>query len=220
MGTLIYLFIIFFLYYMQWYAVLIWVVAIGTFKSYVCEGNRGTYMEIIEDYPVENCCKPNKCKFLFKNLSRLSWKEIPKEMYYSVLINYYLLWIYSITFFLVLPWNTKAACIVGIIYFSIFVVILLSSLDILKNKSFLSRYKLFNKYNIKYYFFPHNEPYPRKVGNCQIIKERRKWRKTFVTVSIIETGEIRDKVLLSGKKRQGENPVYRIYEICNVYYIL
>ena len=52
------------------------------------------------------------------------------------------------------------------------------------------------------------------------MKEQRKGKRTFVTVCMMESGEIIDKVLLRDKKRQSENPFYSIYEICGVYYIV
>lgn len=87
-------------------------------------------------------------------------------------------------------------------------------------KSFLAHYKVLNIHNIKFLFLPENEPYPRKYGKCQIISESSRGKRTFVTVKVLETGEIIEKVLLHGKKKQGDNPVYSIYEICKVYYIV
>ena len=221
MGTLIYGIITYLEYCMQWYAIWLWFSAVVLFEASISKSFKEMYLENIENYPADNCCKPNKYRFLFKNLSGLSWKGIPKEIYYILIIEYYLLWIYTIiiSFFILLE-NERTAYIISVTYYCIVAALFIYCASSLSLRSFLSRYKLFNKHNIKYYFSSKNWPYPRKVGNCQIVKERRKWRKTFVTVSIIETGEIKDKVLLSGKKRQGENPVYSIYEICNVYYIL
>lgn len=218
--TLIYIVINYFLYCMKWYAIFLWFNAVVGFISSISGGFRQMYLQNINDYPAEHCYNPDKYKFLFRKFVKLSWKGIPKEIYYTVLINYYLLWIYSIIVFFVLLWDGRVACVAGFIYFSIVIILFLGCTYSLTMNSFLSRYKLCNKHNIKYYFFSKNEPYPRKIGKCQIIDEHRKWRRTFVTVSIIETGEIMDKVLLSGKKRKGENPVYSIYEICGVYYIV
>ena len=85
---------------------------------------------------------------------------------------------------------------------------------------FIERYKVLNQQNIRYVFWPNDEPAPRKIGNCQIIEETKKLKKTFVTVRMLETGEIKERVLLQGEKKQGDNSVYSIYEICKVFYIV
>lgn len=86
-------------------------------------------------------------------------------------------------------------------------------------KSFLARYKLLNRYNLKYLFFTENEPYPKFIGKCRVIGETQNGNKIFATAIMIETGEIKEKVLLQRKSEQGENAIYNIYEICNVFYI-
>ena len=91
---------------------------------------------------------------------------------------------------------------------------------IIKKKSFIARYKILNKKNIKYVFLPNDEPSPRKIGDCQIIAETKKLKKTFVTVRMLETGEIKERVLQTSKKRQGNDSVYCLYEICMVFYIV
>lgn len=40
------------------------------------------YKEIIEYYPSEDCVKPKMCKFLFNRLNNISYKDVPKEMYF------------------------------------------------------------------------------------------------------------------------------------------
>ena len=54
------------------------------------------YLEVIEDYPIEDCIKPEKFKFLFKKLNTLSYKDIPKEMYFSSIAEYIGFWIYTV----------------------------------------------------------------------------------------------------------------------------
>lgn len=55
---------------------------------------------------------------------------------------------------------------------------------------------------------------------CKIVSEYRKGKRTYVTVKMLDTGEVKRKILFPGNKRQGEDPTYSLYEICKVLYII
>ena len=57
-----------------------------------------------------------------------------------------------------------------IIYIVFYAVLSLLTAGILKRKSFIARYKEVNRYNVKYLFWPDNEPYPKMIGKCRIEK--------------------------------------------------
>ena len=46
-----------------------WLATVVLMDLYFSCGNEKCYREIIEDYPVEDCIKPRRYKFLFKNSS-------------------------------------------------------------------------------------------------------------------------------------------------------
>lgn len=196
-----------------------WLISILMFQMSYISGNQRIYMEIIEDYPIEDCVKPKKFQFLYKKLLKLSYKDIPKEMYYCETIKVYAFIIYTIisvpTFFI----NEYLAGKIGVIYICFYGILSLLCAEYIKDKSFFARYKLLNRHNIKYMFYPVNQPYPHKIGKGQIIYTVKKGSKTFATVKIVETGEIKEKVLFIGKHKQLSTPVHSIYEICNVFYI-
>ena len=52
------------------------------------------------------------------------------------------------------------------------------------------------------------------------MEKYRRGRKEFAAVRMIETGELKKRVLLQNGKSKNENHIYDIYEICNVYYIV
>lgn len=214
--------VVFYIISQKWMLLLVWILPCMMQQMSYYYGNERIYLEIIEDYPIADCIKPRRCKFLFRKLDKLSYKDIPKEMYYSELTRIIGFSIYSIVvvFLLLLSEDTHLACLVGYVYiwWEIFVIIL--SGIILSRKTFLARYKRLNRYNFKYLFLSENKPYPHKVGMCKVVRERKRGKIILVTVSIIETGEIKEKVLLQGGKRVGKEPVYSLYEICKVYYII
>ncbi len=73
------------------------------------------------------------------------------------------------------------------------------------HKSFIDHYKIMNRYNFKFYILPDGEPYPCKVGKCEIVKTYKKKRKTFATVRMLDDGEMISDVLVSGNgKKKGK----------------
>jgi len=207
------------LYINGYMAILVWFMAIYTLNMSIQYGNKRIYLEVIEDYPIQDCIVPKKFKFLFKNLKTLSYKNIPKEMYFSELVKYIGLWIYTFIGLITLFLDEKMSVLVGIVYFSVVYGIYICSIFLMVKKSFLSRYKILNRQNMRYLWSGQNGPYSRKVGKCIIVNECKKVKRTIVTVKLLETGELKEKVLLEGKKKE-ENSVYTLYEICKVYYIV
>ena len=110
--------------------------------------------------------------------------------------------------------------LIGVIYLICVSILSLATGVIMEKKRFYARYKKLSRHNFKYLFWPENEPYPKKIGTCKIIGEQKWGKSVFVTIFVIETGEIKEKVLLQGKKRTGREPIYSLYEICRVYYII
>ena len=212
--------LVMFLWSRQCMPILMWVMSIILFQMSFESGNERIYLEVIDDYPIEDCVKPQRFKFMYKKLGELSNKNIPKEMYYCETIKVYGFIIYSILAFCMYFIDEYIASLIGGIYIGFYCILSLLSSLVLKKKSFIARYKILNKKNIKYVFLPNDEPSPRKIGDCQIIAETKKLKKTFVTVRMLETGEIKERVLQINKKRQGNDSVYCLYEICMVFYIV
>ena len=104
-------------------------------------------------------------------------------------------------------------------YIVFYAVLSILSAEILTKKSFFARYKLLNRYNVKYLFLP-KEHYPKIIGKCKIESVFHRRRKVFATVKILETGEVKNKVLVLGESKHEGDTVYILHEICNVYYIV
>ena len=201
-------------------SVLLWVMSLILFQMSYEKGNEHIYLEAIEDYPVQDCVKPKKFRFLYKKLNKLSYKGIPKEMYYCETIKVYGFIIYSILAFVMLFIDIQMTYWLGGAYITLYVGLSLLSAGILKRKSFIARYKLLNRYNLKYLLGPEDEPYPKPVGKCRIESVFRRGRKVFAVVRMKDTGEEKNRVLVLGKKEHNRDTFYILYEICNVYYIV
>ena len=91
-------------------SVLLWVMSLILFQMSYEKGNEHIYLEAIEDYPVQDCVKPKKFRFLYKKLNKLSYKGIPKEMYYCETIKVYGFIIYSISAFVMLFIDIQKKC--------------------------------------------------------------------------------------------------------------
>ena len=74
------------------------------------------------------------------------------------------------------------------------------SAGILKRKSFIARYKLLNRYNLKYLLGPEDEPYPKQVGKCRIESVFRRGRKVFAVVRMKDTGEEKKQSISAWEK--------------------
>lgn len=170
-------------------SVLLWVMSLILFQMSYEKGNEHIYLEAIEDYPVQDCVKPKKFRFLYKKLNKLSYKGIPKEMYYCETIKVYGFIIYSILAFVMLFIDIQMTYWLGGAYITLYVGLSLLSAGILKRKSFIARYKLLNRYNLKYLLGPEDEPYPKQVGKCRIESVFRRGRKVFAVVRMKDTGE-------------------------------
>lgn len=108
--------LVMFLWSEQFISVLLWIISIIMFQMSFGYGNEHFYLEIIEDYPAQDCVKPGKLKFLFKKLIRLSYKDIPKEMYYCEIIKVCGFGIYSLVLSISIFINEYIASLMGVIY--------------------------------------------------------------------------------------------------------
>lgn len=202
------------------------IVVLGWFLSFIMiqmsveYGNESIYLQVIEDYPVQDCVKPRKMKIIFKGLEKLSHKDIPKEMYFSEIIKVIVFFAYSFLVFAVAIFDKDLASRISAVYICFNGLVSLICCFILCKKSFLARYKKINRYNINYLFASEDEPLPRKIGDCKIIAETKRLKRTYVTVRLLETGKIEEGVLLLGGKYRGNDSIYELYEICNVFYII
>ena len=220
MMTIIEILLVMFLFSKQYVAASLWVMSIILFQMSYERGNEHIYLEIIEDYPIEDCVKPKQFKAWYRKLNKLSIKDIPKEMYYCETIRIYGFIIYSLALIVLIFYNQYIASLIGAVYIGGCGLLGLVSVHLMVRKRFIKRYKILNRYNIRYLFDQNNEPYPKKIGKCHIIAVNRMFNKTYATVRMVETGEIKERVLLQRKNKQGDNPVYDMYEICKVYYVV
>ena len=200
-------------------SILLWIMSLVLFQMSYGRGNEHIYLEAIEDYPIQDCIEPKKFKFLYKKLNKLSYKGIPRELYYCETIKVYGFIIYSILAFIMVFIDKEVTYWLGGGYIVFYAVLSILSAEILTKKSFFARYKLLNRYNVKYLFLP-KEHYPKIIGKCQIESVFRRRRKVFATVKILETGEVKNKVLVLGESKHEGDTVYILHEICNVYYIV
>ena len=98
-------------------------------------------------------------------------------MYYCETFKVYGFIIYSILTIVLIFIDEYMASLIGGIYIGFVCVLSLLSGLVLKKKSFTERYKILNKQNIRYVFFPNDEPLPKKIGNCQIVAETKTLNK-------------------------------------------
>lgn len=201
-------------------AISVWIFAIWALKTSVDKKEDLALLEIIEDYPKEDCITPVKFKFLFKKLDKSLRKSIPKEMYWSKVIKFIGLLIYTLVGVTTFLFSEELSVIVGCVYFLITYGMDIVFFIVAKRKSFLRRYKKLNIYNFMYLFNGANEPYPRMRGKCKIVSEYKRRKYKYVTVMMLDTKEVKENILFPGNKRQGEEPVYSLYEICKVFYII
>lgn len=199
----------------------IWLMSVWIFYGAVHNTFPSFYREIISDYPREQCVKPKFLKWMFPFNGDHPDKELPKEIY-----------IMGIEIFLSLVLHTvllPAMFLMGedgpelafsfLVWDGVFVMFMLLRGSY---KGFIDHYKIMNRYNFKFYILPDGEPYPCKVGKCEIVKTYKKKRKTFATVRMLDDGEMISDVLVSGngKKEKGGNIRYQMYEICKEKYII
>ena len=209
--------VLLFLIYKRYMPIAFWFMSIMLFHLSFEGGNEMVYLETIEDYPAEDSVKPKKFKFLYKKISALpNYKDIPKEMYFCETMKAYGFIIYSAVALPMFFLNEKFSNLLGVIYIGFYCLLSVLSAFILKRKSFICKFKILNKSNLKYIFLPNNEPSPQKVGDCKIVATTRKFKRTFATVVMLKTGETK-KVLLSENK-PNLNSIYCVYEICKVLY--
>ena len=189
-------------------------------ESTINDVNPKHYQGVVKDYPREDCIKPPaQVQFLLKKVdTRL--KDIPKEMYYSTLIQSIGFVVYTIVvIFVGLLWGQYVGTIIGIIYLVISEGIASFLQSRMENKSFRQRYKKLTRYSLKYCFISAEEPDPTEIGTCTIVNWYEKRKRKIATVKVVETGEVIKDVLIDGSLCEDENAIYTLYEICKLYYL-
>ena len=199
---------------------MVWVLVFMGVESTINDVNPKHHQGVVKDYPREDCIKPPaQVQFLFKKVdTRL--KDIPKEMYYSTIIQSIGFVVYTIVvIFVALLWGQYVGTIIGIIYlvFSEGIVSFLQSR--LENTSFRQRYKKLTGYNLKYYLISSDNSDPTEIGTCTIVSWYEKRKRKIATVKVVETGEVIKDVLIDGSLCEDENAIYTLYEICKLYYL-
>ena len=121
---------------------MVWVLVFMGVESTINDVNPKHHQGVVKDYPREDCIKPPaQVQFLFKKVdTRL--KDIPKEMYYSTIIQSIGFVVYTIVvIFVALLWGQYVGTIIGIIYLVISEGIVSFLQSRMENKSFRQRYK-------------------------------------------------------------------------------
>lgn len=189
-------------------------------ESTINDVNPKHHQGVVKDYPREDCIKPPaQVQFLFKKVdTRL--KDIPKEMYYSTIIQSIGFVVYTIVvIFVALLWGQYVGTIIGIIYLVISEGIVSFLQSRMENKSFRQRYKKLTGYNLKYYLISSDNSDPTEIGTCTIVSWYEKRKRKIATVKVVETGEVIKDVLIDGSLCEDENAIYTLYEICKLYYL-
>ena len=197
---------------------MVWVLVFMGVESTINDVNPKHHQGVVKDYPREDCIKPPaQVQFLFKKVdTRL--KDIPKEMYYSTIIQSIGFVVYTIVvIFVALLWGQYVGTIIGIIYLVISEGIVSFLQSRMENKSFRQRYKKLTGYNLKYYLISSDNSDPTEIGTCTIVSWYEKRKRKIATV--VETGEVIKDVLIDGSLCEDENAVYTLYEICKLYYL-
>ena len=197
---------------------MVWVLVFMGVESTINDVNPKHHQGVVKDYPREDCIKPPaQVQFLFKKVdTRL--KDIPKEMYYSTIIQSIGFVVYTIVvIFVALLWGQYVGTIIGIIYLVISEGIVSFLQSRMENKSFRQRYKKLTGYNLKYYLISSDNS--TEIGTCTIVSWYEKRKRKIATVKVVETGEVIKDVLIDGSLCEDENAVYTLYEICKLYYL-
>lgn len=170
-------------------------------------------------YPINKLIKPEKCKFLFEK-SNLPSQGIPREWYYYRVLSFYGFCVYTLIAIGVAFINQRAAGILFLVYVIIVGVcgIIVGGLE--NRRKFYAYFKKLTIHNLIYRIIGFNYPPKRKKGKCKIVSEYVRKNKTYVTVKMLETGEIKENILFAGVKKQGKDPTYNLYEICKVFYVI
>lgn len=217
---IIFIFVQIFLFFYKNFAYVVWVLVFMGVESTINDVNPKHHQGVVKDYPREDCIKPPaQVQFLFKKVdTRL--KDIPKEMYYSTIIQSIGFVVYTIVvIFVALLWGQYVGTIIGIIYLVISEGIVSFLQSRMENKSFRQRYKKLTGYNLKYYLISSDNSDPTEIGTCTIVSWYEKRKRKIATVKVVETGEVIKDVLIDGSLCEDENAVYTLYEICKLYYL-
>ena len=167
---------------------MVWVLVFMGVESTINDVNPKHHQGVVKDYPREDCIKPPaQVQFLFKKVdTRL--KDIPKEMYYSTIIQSIGFVVYTIVvIFVALLWGQYVGTIIGIIYLVISEGIVSFLQSRMENKSFRQRYKKLTGYNLKYYLISSDNSDPTEIGTCTIVSWYEKRKRKIATVKVVET---------------------------------
>ena len=207
--------------YFEFKIILSWLLSVWMVYRSVHYEFPSFYRQIISDYPREQCVKPKFLKWMFPFNGDHPDKELPKEIYIMGIELFLSLILHTMllpAMFLMGEYGSGLA-FSFLMWDGVFGIFMLFRGSY---KSFIDHYKIMNRHNFKFFFWPNEGPYACKIGKCEIVKTYKKKKKTFVTVRILEGGEMISDVLLSGsgKKEKEGNIRYQMYEICKVKYII
>lgn len=141
MLVVIEILLVMFLWSIQCMPILMWIISLILFQMSFETGNERIYLEIIDSYPVEDCVKPQRFKFIYKSLNKLSNKGIPKEMYFCETMKVCGFIIYSILALCAFFIDDYFASLFGIINIGFYCVLSLLCAFILKKRVLLKNIK-------------------------------------------------------------------------------
>ena len=136
MFDIIIISLILFSFWQKIYSLCTWLLLIMAFQLQYESGNVKCYLEIINDYPLDDCIEPNKSKFLFKNLLELSNKGIPKEMFYCEIIKIYSFIVYSVLSFLMFFIDEYRSGLIGIYYIYFYSLLIMIQVVLIQKNIF------------------------------------------------------------------------------------
>lgn len=182
-----------------------------------------TYLEWKNTYPDNKTYSPIILKKMFWWIYES--EKLPKCFLIQAYLMMGLLDIYTILFLLLEITNsTISSLYLSFSYIILSVMLILYvEFDVFKD-FFLQRFKIINKYNIRYLFpITYNStskwPISNSMGKCKIINTYKKGKKIYASIKMHENEMIYENVLLASGLKEGNKNSYKLYEICYVKYI-
>lgn len=179
---------------------------------------------LLEGYPKKDCIEPLRLKFIFQRKAMGYGKAIPKEI---VFLTYVLIGSFgaAITWMLItVVFFENNLYYIGYGFLGFIFIYGWSGVIVVViclYKIFIEKYKRLTIHNWMYIlggsFSKKN--ITKKIGSCELLSERKKWKKIYMTVRLNDSGEVFSDVILSGNRRQDEKKKYILYEICKVKYV-
>lgn len=192
-------------------------------------GLQGDYKTIIKDYPLDGrYIEPEKMKFLFP-WYRSGGRGLPVELFITGVHTFWSLVIGSIFVIVGVIWNSLLLGLAAFFLMGYDAIILGVMIRKAEKKCFLVKYKEINRYNMKYWFlsgsglYEGKAPSPSLIGKCEVVSiDKKKDKKSvYITVKIVETGEVFHKVIAGNSLVQEANGrIFKLYQICKVNYII